>query len=221
MGKEYTRLLTIVPAAGPTPGSVFFEDFSNILRFTKVSTGGDEIFELDPTISMLGPQSLHMKTRTTGSAANDIISALILHHLTPTNFVTFTSIFQLPDVTRIKILRFTLKLIDGVNLIEGIITFTPATPKWEYDNVGGVPTLIANSGFSIRASCWHRFTLTVNFDTNLYISCYIDQIPLPIPNFPLHFAANGVLLSLSTSIDVQAIDANPAEIYIDSINIFS
>ncbi len=221
MGQEYRRELILVPSAGPSPGIVFFDDFSGGLHFAFTGHGGDYFFELDPTVSLLGSHSLYMQTRTTESAANDIIGANLRTHLTPTKLVTYSTIFKIANVTHVKILRWTLKLLDGANLIEGIITFTPATPKWEYKNSAGNPAIIPGGDFTIRSDTWHRFSLTLDYGNALYLSAFLDQIPLPLSGLSLFTATTTVLVSLDLGFDIQTVGSNAVKMWVDSIGVRS
>lgn len=221
MGQEYRRELILVPSAGPAPGVVFFDDFSGGLHFTYDSMGGDDFFEIDPTVSLFGSHSLYMQPRTTGAAANDFISASLQTHLTPTGIVTYSTIFKIFNVTHVKILRWTLKRTDGDNLIDGIITFTPATPKWEYKNSAGNLVIIPGGDFDIRSNTWHRFSLSLDYGNSVYLSAFLDQIPLPLSGLSLFTDPNPVLVSLELNFFIQNVGANAVKMWVDSIGIRS
>ncbi len=221
MGLEYRRELILVPSAGPSPGVVFFDDFSGGLHFTYTSFGGDDFFEIDPTVSLFGSHSLYMQPRTTGAAANDFMDANLKTHLTPTNIVTYSTIFKIANVTHVKILRWTLKRTDGDNLIDAIITFTPAIPKWEYKNSAGDPVLIPGADFDIRSDTWHRFSLSIDYGNLVYLSAYLDQTLLPLSGLSLFEDTTVVHTSLDLGFHISNVGANAVKMWVDSIGIRS
>ncbi len=220
MSKEYTRIITTLGTI-PVAGSILFhDDFESLLRFTKTGTGGDDIFELDPTISFSGAQSLHLKTRTTATAEDDEVLTYIKTHLHPSKLVSQIIRLYSPDFTKIKIIDFDIYFYDGVNLNRATVVFTPATPAWTYlDSAGDFPP-ITGAGFNILNAGWHTITLKASFATNKYISLTIDHHHFDLSTLDIRqTSAPTVLTHLLSQLFFTTVGASPAELYLDEYSL--
>ncbi len=175
MSKEYTRSVNVlgqIPIAGQV---VFFDDYESILQWTKIDGAGDSIFELDPTLSKHGNQSLYMETRTTDMAEDDAISSMRSLHLLPSKVMSaFTSIY-FKSFLYTKTFSFSLQFYDGTTIHYATLLFSPNTPKWEFLNSGGTYTEIPSLALKFRNETWHLLNLKVNFSTGYYLSFQADH----------------------------------------------
>lgn len=218
MGKEYTRSFTTVGLV-PLLGSVILHDnFENLTRFIKTGTGGDDIFELDPSISYNGSQSLNMKTRVTGASTSDYISTKILTHLLPSKRLTFSIRFLSPDFTKIQQFYFYFLFYDGVNINSAEIIFFPNTPIFQYRGDDNALHNIPNSGFNLIDDAWHALTLEIDFLNSKYISFSVDHLFFNLSDLSLHTGTDATLMHLSTEIYLNTVGNAPAQVRLDELS---
>ncbi len=219
MGKEYARRITIfgiVPFAAPI---IFHEDFENTLQWTKTGGEGDSIFELDPSISKNGKQSLHLKTRTTGAAVGDTIGAKRFMYLHPSKHYNLISHFYSTDLTQADHIIFDLAFYDGATVHQATIRLRPRIPDIQYRNSLNIYTTIPNSELSLNNLSWHQAIFNVNFDLKKYISLTIDHTLLDISLLPYSSDSSTIDAHLETHIQIKGATGFPTEIYLDDITL--
>ncbi|MBA7538213.1 hypothetical protein ES705_30487 [subsurface metagenome] len=217
MSREYTRRVSIlgnIPVLGPV---TLFDEFDDPIKWTKGGPGGDFIFEHDPNYSFNGRQSLHMKTRTTDSTANDIITATRYVHIPPTSKILTAFLFSTPDRSKIDFLSLELTYDNGITAYISRLVFLPLTPTWQYNNSAGVNTNIPESTRPLKDSTWHRIAFATDFLNNKHIHALINRDLFDLSSLDLSTGAGLNEECLYISLNLKNIGANPSEIYIDTI----
>lgn len=217
MAKEYIRptvILGQLPIAGQV---VLTEDFENLLNWTKVGGEGDSIFELDPTISKQGNQSLHLKTRTTSADTGDIIGAQRLLHLLPSKVMSFLFSFLTPSLALINDITLQFQWNDYVTVHTASFRFKPNTPIWEYygtdEEFHDIPTL----AIELYQDSWHLTNLKINLAADRYISLQVDHLKSDLTGIAVHTTTPSPASYLKTLIQFSTIGTTPAELYLDDI----
>lgn len=219
MAKEYSRSQTILGLL-PISGSIILhDDFSGPLQWTKGVGLGDAIFELSPSISKHGKQSLHLKTRTTDAANGDEVRAVRYLHLLPSKVLSFLSSFRCTDFSKILHIMFSFEWYDGASTHICHLKFSPGTPKWEYYDSATAYQIIAGLGVALYDDAWHNLQLVVNFATDKYISFRLDHLLADLSAIAFYSGAPAADSMLMATIEVKTNSASPAEIFIDDIMI--
>ncbi len=217
MSKEYIRptvILGQLPIAGQI---VLTENFENLLNWTKIDGEGDSIFELDPTIAKQGKQSLHLKTRTTGTDTGDIIGAQRLLHLLPAKVMSFLFSFLTPDYTKINDITLQFLWNDYVTVHTASFMFRPNTPDWRYYGSDDQFHDIPNLAIELYQDAWHLINLKINLAADLYISHQVDHLTADLTGVAVHTTTPSPASYLKTLIQFSTIGAAPAELYLDDI----
>ncbi len=217
MGEEYTRRISIlgnIPALGPVS---LFDDLLDPLKWTESGTGGDTIFELDPSFSFSGKNSLHLKTRTAGAAQNDTITASRLVHIPPSKKVIASSVFYIPSKTAVLFMSFEFIYYDGTNHHTANILYYPGTPNWRYADADAGYTAIPDSGNQLLITAWHRLTFGIDFNNDLYGLVKINGRTFNLAAIPIYSDTGPPDEHLKVSVNIIAAGAAPAEAWLDTI----
>ena len=220
MSKEYTRRFSSIgniPSHGPF---IFFDDFEDLLKWTKYEGTGDSIFELDPTVAYSKNQSLYMKTRTTGAAVDDIIGAIIETYMLPTLELNASIHFQYPNITKVKRIAFLFTFYDGTRKHIPEIHFFPNTPIWQYKGLDGDMHNIPDSAYSLRHGVFHRIQLLSNLNTDKYIALIIDNHYHNLSAYDIYNSPFAQFIYINLLISVTTFDTSPAELYIDDFLLY-
>lgn len=216
MGKEYTRVFTIAGHPALSPGIICLDDMDQLLKWAQYSGPGDSIFELDPSVSYTGNNSLHLKSRTTTATDGDQIGADRHLHYPSSQKVTYNFLFRPNNPSFTEFISFDCSFFDGVDKHWADIRFYPNVPNWQYLNSGGTYTIIPNSAFKIHTDAWGLFSMTIDFTTKEYVNAIINSHPLLSRRTPIFSDTNGSIEHLFVRLLLEAIGANPVEIYLDS-----
>jgi hypothetical protein len=221
MSKEYTRnvyLLGHIPIAGPI---VYHDIFDTPLQWTEVGTGGDTIFELDPSISLIGSQSLHMKTRTASAAKDDFILAEKKLFILPSKILSMMGHFYLPSLTTFSMLLFKFEWHFALKVYEVRVAYRPAIhDAWSFYNSAQEYENITGSTAQLIAAGWHRFILKANLISGYYSSLQIDHETFDLSEQAISYPISSEKDHLLIHMMLETVDAAPAEVYLDAITIF-
>ncbi len=175
MAREYTRLYSIF-GDSPVQGEVLFHDrFEHILHWEISGDGADYFGELSPNYAFLGNQSLHLKTRTVGTAPEDHCTTLHKSFLSPSRRVQASFVFFYPDTASIHDLEFAINYGTIDDMHSCVVLYDDSASSWLLENSDGAMVAIPDSAFTIKADCWHRLTLRIDFLTNFYHSLQVDE----------------------------------------------
>ena len=215
MSREYTRRIATlgnVPTHGPF---IYFDDFENLLQWTKHEGVGDSIFELDPTIAYSKNQSLLIETRTTNAAIGDRIGARRDLYMLPSKKLNASIHFFLPNTIKITSLDFYFSYDDYAGERRPEILFLPNTPIWQYVDAAGNPQNITGSAHPLALSTWHRVQLLADCNINKFIALIIDDKYFDLSAFT--FFSNEVPnpLALQMIFAIKTSTASPCRAYLD------
>ena len=217
MAEEYTRrstVLGILPIAGQL---IFADNFEGLLQWRETGFGGDTIFELDPTVAFTGNQSLYMKTRLTGPAAGQTVTADRNLYFHPSKLLTFSSHFLMPDPTLIERVLFSLLWYDGVTRHRAQVVYFPNTPKWTFLDSAGDATDISGFDVELNLLAWHEVTLKVDFLNDRYLFLQADHLFADLPAQALEPFIQATPTYIQASISIATIGAAPCDLNIDNI----
>ncbi len=215
MSREYTRRISTlgsVPTHGPFTA---FDDFESILKWVQNVGTGDSIFELDPTIANSGNQSLHLKTRTTAAAEDDLIGAIMYTHMLPSKKLNQSILFRSPDFTKIKEIKFFFDFYNIPLRHFAQIIFLPNTAKFQYADHENIPQDIPDSDIKPYPDAWHRIQLLADLNINKYIALIFDAHYFDLSHLKLFTDSHLLNTYFLTYINIATIGAAPCELYLD------
>ena len=217
MSKEYTRSVNILGQIPITGQIVIYDDFENILHWTKYLGAGDDIFELDPTVAKQGSQSLYFKSRTTDAAEDDFIGAYRSIYLLPSKVMSFLGNFRYPSFLAIKYIAFMFQWFSGTHLHTARVNYNPNVPSWDYNNSAGAPIVIPGFDTKLSTDTWHSIILRANFAIGNYLSLQVNHMTADLSGLAFQVAENTANSFLTKTIFLATAGAAPATLYLDEI----
>lgn len=219
MSKEYIRPVNVLGQIPFVNQIIYHDDFENLLNWTKGSPGGDDIFELDPTYSQQGSQSLHLKTRTTGSQDTDYIYARLYNYLRPTKLINAITNFYIPSLPYIGYTSIEISFVDGTLIHKAGIKYIASPPKLQYLNSSGTYTDIPDFAVYLDARAPHQLTISINFNLHKYRFLELDHLHYDLSPYSVYNDKSTQAIYLETVLRLVNKTATPVEMYLDSFTI--
>ncbi|MBA7710392.1 hypothetical protein ES703_119334 [subsurface metagenome] len=198
-------------------GDFVLDDFSGLLKWIKEYGTGDSVFELDATLAYKSNQSLHMKTRTTDAAQNDMISASRSLFVGKSKTLSVAIPFYLPALDTQNYIQFSFQWTDGAKCHSCDLRYYPSTPDWRANTASGTYTPIVGSDVSLYTSTWHMMVLKADFITGKYISLQLDHLLLDLSALPLYVFTSSTDVRLQVSFMIITSGAAPTEISLGEV----
>lgn len=222
MSKEYTRAQSILGNI-PEHGQIMcYDDMEGLLKWQTAGTGGDTVFEIDTNRAYHKSKSLHLKTRTTGTADNDNIHAIRGVYFLPSLRINAAFLFHCPDWSKIEFAVFSFRLFDGTNFLTAALRYDAPNTKFQIIDETAVWTDIPDAVIDLEdispdgPLAWHILSFAANLSTPKYINCFINQHAFTLSAFTPRSAASAVKPMLDTDVILNTIGAAPCELFIDS-----
>ncbi len=220
MSKEYTRLVSILGQLPFADRIILLDDFEGSLKWHKYQGDGDAIFELDPTLSKHGNQSIFMQTRTTSHVEDDVVGMTKYLHLLPTKILTLLTSFYIPHGDETKFIEFVFNWYDGTLIHTASIGYILATHYWQYYTDGEAYANIPASNVPMNDITWHLLKLAINLNANKYISLQIDHRIYDLSTLSSFSDTNPSGSHLRATISAHASAAAVGSLNIDDLAIY-
>lgn len=217
MGQEYIRSGIVAGDNQRGLGLLYYDDFEGLLGFSAAGDGSDYVVEHDNTVAFMGSQSLHLKTRTTGAADDDEVSATREMCISPHGIFLWRCYFMCPDVSDCKGLRFELNVYDGTANRQGYIYLYPSSGEVCYLNSAGGVTELTDMAHALVDNAWNLFQFKLNFKKYRYNSVSLNNLHHDFDDIKLRNAGASTSLYAGATVKLIATSAAPAEAYIDNL----
>ncbi len=214
MGKEYTRPIIVTGLLPFSDRIIYHDDFEGILKWPDEGSLGDYIYELDPSVSLHGNQSLYLKTRTAGAIAGDNVFAARYDHLRPSKVHNFITNLRSPDWTKMLSCEIYLSYSDGNIGTVAAIKLRPNIPDIQYYTTGQDYASIPDSEYRLYNNSFHQINLKINFATYKYLSLTVDHRFFDLSALTFFSTPALGFGYLKTKIWITTAGAAPAELYI-------
>jgi len=140
-------------------------------NWTYTGTGGDDTHGPDAAACRAGTLGLLLKTRVTGAANGDILTAKQLLSLPTEDYVALTFYARLPSKTPSYGVYCALALLTGGREYHASIGHVTSSNKWIYTNSAGVDTDIPAGGYVWPANTWVQIIVRVRTSTLRFQTC--------------------------------------------------
>jgi len=217
MSRDYFGNLPVVAGMAFSRDILLLDDCEGTFTWQTAGTGGDDVHEYLAAAAYAGTAGLHLKTRTTDAAENDLLLAQKWFGYPETGLLVARAKIASPSWAAVKAINFIAVHGDGARNYNGQLKYTPATGVVAYANAAGVATAIAALAHLELEYQFTTWELVIDCRTHQYLSVAINGLRASLVGVALWDSAAatqryaGLALSLTTS------GAAPAELYASHI----
>lgn len=219
MAVEYVRQTSGLGQLPVSSGIIYHNAFDDLIALSEGGTGGDTVFELDPSLSFSGASSLLMSTRATAAAPNDFQQALFNTPLPPSGLVTFALRYRSGSFATMQAVKFEQNNYDGDSRFKAQIFFDPQNDVLRYLDADNVPQLIPGFTHPLTENMWHFFRLTCDFSRNQYVSLEFDELLFDMSGIPMLEDVIAAAVRLESFYQIQTAGAAAVSSNIDEFTI--
>lgn len=219
MAVEYVRQTSGLGQLPVSSGIIYHNDFDDLIALSEGGTGGDTVFELDPSLSFSGASSLLLSTRATGAAANDFIQGIFNTPLPPSGLVSFALRYRSGSFATMQKVLFEQNNYDGDSRFKAQIYFDPQNDLLRYLDEDNVPQIIPGFTHPLTEDMWHFFRLTCDFARNEYVSLEFDELLFDMSGIPMLEDVVSAAVRLQSFYQVQTSGATAVSSNIDEFTI--
>ncbi len=215
--RDYFGNLPIVAGMGFMRGIMLLDDCEGTFTWTVAGTGGDDVHEYAAAAAFQGTYGLHLKTRTTGAAADDNVTVTKLCGYPESGLLIARTRLATPDYTKCKSLQFGLLANAGTNSYRAQIKYSPNTPKVEYADAAGALVEMPTLATLIPAGAFSIAEIAMDLTTMTYLHVRWNGTKVDLSGIPLWDAGAATGRYSYVGLIVVAIGANAAELYADNL----
>lgn len=217
MGRDHLGNYPIVAGLGFSRGIMLLDDCEGVFTYFVDGTGGDDVHEYLAAAAWQGAAGLHLKTRTTNAAADDIIAIEKLFDYPETGLLVARLRVAPIAVAFVKTLKLQLNIDDGAQQYAAVLNLQVNAGTVAYLNSGGTYTAIAAMATTFVGGNWYTMELAIDCIAKTLLTARFNGLKVDLSAQGLYNSAatsgRGAYLILSCS----SVGAVPAEIYADNI----
>lgn len=217
MGEEYVRRIMVLGEVAPLGPVVLSDDIEGVLKWTKDDGTGDSVFEKCATVAYNGSASLHMKTKTTGAAADDIIGARRYSFQRPGKRYRLEVIFRIEDRSDMKSCGFVVWLYDGTYQHTVALNYDSQNGKWQYWGSDDSYHDVTGGSQSLFQVAWHRLLMEYDEAKGEYVRMQCDGLGVDLSGVAYAKSSNTTGLRQTVKFQIITQGAAPAEAYFDDV----
>lgn len=221
MAQEYIRTTLTGDGRWPytTGGILFKDDIEGIFGWSSVGTGSGYTVEHSMTYAFEGDYSMHLKTRTTGALAGDVVQAYRRFGLLPEKSLMLSAFYFPFSGPALAYLYFEISHHSATLSEVARLRYDYANSIWQYYNTSGTYSNISGSSQSLFNTAWHSFAMSANFYNNTYISLISDGIQVDLSDYSYYQAAAVGAESIRIWFQIETVGAAAVETYFDNITV--
>jgi hypothetical protein len=190
---------------------------ATLFKWTASGTGSGYVVERNTAIAWEGLASLHIKSRTSGAAAADQVSASCLFPMAGSKMLKFfVNAWRFESLTYVAYVYFTVDWYDALNHYTASIRYDVVNQKWSYLNSTNTWSDIL-TGHKLAASSWFTFELDLDFTVNKYLRLLVNDKTVNLNASFYATADTSDLTQAKVTLQATTQGANPAEAYFDKI----
>jgi len=217
MGEEYIRRIMVlgsVPSLGPV---ILFDDIEGLLKWVASGTGTGYVVEKLTTAAYNGSACLHVKTRTVGASADDIVVATRSFFRRPGLRYRVESLFEILVNSNCKLCDFEVYLYDGTARHAPGVRYDVVNQKWQYRTGIATYTDVPGGSQNLEGADWHRVLFEFDEARGVLTRLICDGLELSGLNLGYYrsSAVGGVYCLLNLSIG--SVSTTPPEAYFDDV----
>lgn len=217
MGEEYIRRIMVlgeVPSLGPV---MMFDNMEDLLKWTKSGTGGDDLLEKSATVAFNGSASLHIKTRVTNAAADDLVKASRNFYQRPGQRYSLESIFMVAVNANCKVVDFEFSIMDGVTRHYPGVRYDPVNGKWQYRTGATAYSDVPGGAHDLAENRWHRLKFKVDENKKQITGLTADGLELRDLELAYYSVAGVLPVLAGFDLSIVSVGVTPPEAYFDDV----
>lgn len=187
----------------------------HVLKWQFFGTGGDDVHEKSQVQVYSGDYSLHLKTRTTGAAYGDYLSARRYTHVLPVKKLGVGVVFYAVEWATMSEMEFSLVWTDGSTLHTIRVRYVGS--KWQYFGSASSYHDIPGGSQGIDRLWWHRLHFRVDLNRHKYTQFNCNALDIDVSNLSYPTAASASKEALYFEFNITTSGALPCEAYFDQL----
>ena len=188
--------------------------------FSWVGSGtGAYTCEQSRTYRYKGDFSMHLKTRTSGAAAGDIVGARRTVCIIPTKKLMLSLFYYPVSGEDMDTLSFNLLHYDGMYRHQAACSYSYTDKLWSYLDSENTLVVISGSSQNLYPAAWHSLALTVDFATGNYGSFVSDGASFDLSGNSYYQEATTAQERLEIYFEIKTAGESPVETYYDYVRI--
>ncbi len=215
--RDYFGNLPIVDGMGFSRGIKVLDNCEGTMTWIVSGTGGDDVHEFATAAAWEGEKGLRLKTRVTGTAADDDTTVGKYFDYPESGLLVARLRFSPLIVANTKAFYVYLNIDDGAQQYSSAIKLLISTATVSYLNSAGTYTAIAALATTFLANQWYTVELAIDCRAKKYIHVRFNGFESDLSAQGLYNSAvsssRGALLWLTNI----ASAAGASEIYADNI----
>jgi len=200
-------------------GVLALDDCEGTFTYENSGTGGDDVHEYATAAAFTGLRGLRMKTRTTSAAADDTLACYKWIGMPESGLIVIRAKIALVAVAPVKSIGIDIRPNNGARQYLATLKSSPNTPKVEYRTTAGAFVEIATMAYNSLALAFIDYEIVIDCRTMTYLSVAWNGIRADLKTIPLENVGAVAARQAAFGIDLYAIGAAPAEVYLDNIYI--
>lgn len=217
MGKEYVREIVVlgsVPSLGPV---ALFDDMEGLFKWIAGGTAGDRVVEKSTADCYNGTYALRCKSRVTGAALGDAVSAS--RYFPPCVSLKYQEdfLFRLVESSFFDTLTVNNMVDNGVIQRTAGVRYDRTNGLWRYYDVNAVWTAIPGGGQYFYSGKWNRVVVKFDMRTGKYISLSSNGLFLDMSSLSMRPATTTGWSFGIITIDGVTDGVDPCEFYVDDV----
>ena len=215
MPKPWVRDVFVEGQAPNFGKLILYDDFSNQLKWEISGTGTDYAAYLQTDVVLDGAYALKLKSRTTGSAADDYIRMTRRIFLPYAREIIIGFVWQWPSGGNFKEMHTLFMWDDQTNIHVAGLNYSDATEKWTYRTTGGSYLDVPDGSQDLGEDRWHYTEITLNYYSNEYGICYSDQLKMDLTGKPFSTMSSVTKTQFDFYVQFKCTSGGPVTVYID------
>lgn len=217
MGRDHLGQFQMGSDLAFARGVLLLEDCEGTFNWIASGTGGDDVHAFATAAAFMGGHGMQLKTRTTGTSPNDILTASKNFSFPESGLLVARCRLAMVQQAAIKYVGFRVGFCAGAEVYQARLKHTPATPKVEYQEAGGADVPVAGMGFVTLDGAFCTLELVVDCLANKYVSLAWNGVRADLAGVALFDGGAASIRYAYVALDVVTVGAAPAEMYVDSV----
>lgn len=217
MSRDHLGQFMVSSSLGFARGILLLDDCEGTFTWVPTGTGGDDVHEFATVAAFMGLKGMRLKTRTTGAAANDNLTASKMVSYPESGLLVVRGRFASPDVSLCLGVGLSCLDDDGVTQYIPELYWIPGSAEVGYVSAASAYVPIAALATVFLDGQWYTWELVYDCLTHRYVSATFNGTRVSLANIGARTPGASSGRGVQVRVFVSAAGAAAAELYADSI----
>ena len=217
MSRDHLGNFMVSSNLGFARGILLLDDCEGTFTWIATGTGGDDIHAFATVAAFLGLNGMHLRTRVTNPAADDVVSVAKYFGYPEGGLIVLRLRLSSPDWSKVKRIGVGLNLDDGIRVYDPYVVLHPVTHRVEYHDALGNEVQAVAFDCTLQNNGWFTLELAISALDKDYVALAFNGTRVDLSAVALHDAGASAGRCAWCWIDVLAQGANAATAYFDNI----